>query len=99
MTLDRWCSGIVRYVDARNWYMTWVFFFFVMVCTYGMLNVIISIIVEQVLSLSNSNDKRKREREERQKTAEMNNIREIFLLADTFSRGVLTGDEFRTACK
>merc|ERR1712146_110166 len=29
----------------------------------------------------------------------MNNIREIFLLADTFSRGVLTGDEFRTACK
>jgi voltage-gated sodium channel len=99
MTLDRWCSGIVRYVESRNWYMSFVFFFFVLVCTYGMLNVIVSIIVEQVLTASSSNDKRKREREEKAKTAEMNNIREIFLLADTIACGSLSGEDFRNAAK
>lgn len=99
MTLDTWCSGIVRYVETRNWYMTFVFFAFIMVCTYGMMNVIVSIIVEQVLTLSQSNDKRKSEREEDKRRSEMNNIREIFVLADTFSSGFLTAKDFRKACK
>lgn len=99
MTLDTWCSNIVRYVETKKWYLCFVFFAFVMLTTYGIMNVIVAIIVEHTLTATNRSNKKVKEREERAKVAEMNNIREIFLLSDVESLQVLSLETFKKACK
>merc|ERR1719162_3992 len=55
MTRDSWASDVTRYVIAQQWYMGFFFLAFMMVSTYGLLNLVIAVIVEQTLTAASSN--------------------------------------------
>jgi voltage-gated sodium channel len=98
MTLDTWCSGIARHVAIQQWYMIFLFVVFGLLTTYGIVNLIISIIVEQTLEATHNNNSRVKAREEKARKAEMDAIRDIFLLSDVDASQDLTSEEFTEAC-
>lgn len=98
MTLDNWCSGIVRHVASREWYMIGFFSIFLLLTTYGILNLIIAIIVEQTLTASQHSETRVKAREERARHLESETLREIFMIADVGSHGDLGLEMFEKAC-
>merc|ERR1719506_2636511 len=66
MTRDAWSSGVARYVTVHMWYMSFFFMVFMLVSTYGLLNLVVSVIVEQTLTAARNNDNKVRAKEERQ---------------------------------
>lgn len=98
MTLDTWSSGVARQVVEEQWYMIFFFVLFLLLTTYGVMNLIVSIIVEQALTASRNVELRSRSREERARAAELEHIETIFLLADTDCGGELDIDEWVKAC-
>jgi len=94
VTLDDWCTGIVRYVAVEQWYMIYFFLSFLSLTTYGIMNVIVSIIVEQTLETSSRSETRKGASEARQQKEQIDSIREVFMLCDADSNGDLTMLEF-----
>merc|ERR1740130_345249 len=98
MTLDSWSSGVVRYIAGNQWYMIIVFTSFLFLTTYGVINLIISIIVEYTLEASQKNDTRMKAHEEKAREAEADCVREIFLLSDADGNQNLTIQEFNEAC-
>jgi len=99
MTRDAWSSGVARYVTVHMWYMSFFFMVFMLVSTYGLLNLVVSVIVEQTLTAARNNDNKVRAKEERQKRAELDGLKEIFLLADEDGSGELDVNEFLDALK
>merc|ERR1719440_2751397 len=97
LTRDGWTSQIVRYVMIHQWYMCFFFMSFGMVATYGLLNLVVSVIVEQTLTAARSNESRARAKEDRAKKAELEGLKEIFLLSDTDGSGELDVGEFLAA--
>jgi hypothetical protein len=70
-----------------------------MILTYGLLNLVVSVIVEQTLSAARNNEARNRQREEKKKKADLEGLRKIFELVDEDGNGDLTEDEFQKAVK
>merc|ERR1719456_1218312 len=99
VTRDGWTSQVARYVMVHQWYMAFFFMAFGLVSTYGLLNLVVSVIVEQTLTAARSNDNKVRAKEERQKRAELDGLKEIFLLADEDGSGELDVNEFLDALK
>jgi len=97
MTLDGWSSTIARHVIVNQWYLSVFFIAFLLMTTYGLLNLVVSVIVEQILAASQSNENRVRVREERARRMELESIREIFFMCDTDSSGDLECSEFLSA--
>jgi len=97
MTLDAWASLIARQSCEMKPYFVVVFGSFILVSTYGIMNLIVSIIVEQTLEASSQNEGRTRAREEKQRNVESESFREIFMLADADGNGDLTIEEFTEA--
>jgi len=98
LTLDTWCSGIVKHVAGHHWYLMVVFGVFMLLTTYGVLNLIIAIIVEQTLAASQQSAARVKVREEKAREAESDTLRDVFLLADVELRCTLDLDTFEKAC-
>jgi voltage-gated sodium channel len=94
MTRDGWTSKIARFVMIRQWYMSFFFLTFGMISTYGLLNLVVSVIVEQTLTAARSNESRAQAKEERSKRAELDGLKEIFVLADEDGSNSLNVDEF-----
>jgi len=97
LTLDNWLSDIVRHVMVNQWYMLAFFILFLLVTTYGIMNILVSVIVEQTLAASMLNKKRLKVREERAQKQELDSIKEIFLISDTDGSNSLDIDEFLAA--
>lgn len=97
ITRDSWSTQIARHVIGQQWYMAGFFILFLMASTYGLLNCVISVIVEQTLTAAKNNENRVRSREERQRRQELESIREIFVLADANGDGDLDLEEFLSA--
>jgi len=97
MTRDSWSSSVARYVVVQQWYMAFFFMFFMLVSTYGLLNLVVSVIVEQTLTAARSNESRVKAREERSQRAELEGLKEIFTLADEDGSGELDVKEFLAA--
>mmetsp|Transcript_67256 Transcript_67256/g.119779 ORF Transcript_67256/g.119779 Transcript_67256/m.119779 type:complete len:544 (-) Transcript_67256:79-1710(-) len=97
MTRDSWSSQIARYIIDMQWHMAFFWLFFMLVTTYGLLNCVVSVIVEQTLSAAKSNENRMKTREERQRRNELEGLREIFMLADANGDGDLDLKEFMNA--
>jgi hypothetical protein len=68
-----------------------------MFTTYGVLNLIVSIIVEQTLQATESNESRQKQKEESKEQNENEYTRDIFLLSDADGNGDLTKEEFAEA--
>merc|ERR1719329_1557366 len=70
-----------------------------MISTYGIMNLIISIIVEQTLRATHHSETRVKAQEERARQAQHDCIRDIFLLADEDVSGTLSLEEFLYAAE
>eukprot|EP00927_Polykrikos_kofoidii_P002876 TRINITY_DN11149_c0_g1_i1.p1 TRINITY_DN11149_c0_g1~~TRINITY_DN11149_c0_g1_i1.p1 ORF type:complete len:527 (-),score=119.42 TRINITY_DN11149_c0_g1_i1:163-1743(-) len=93
MTLDSWSSKVARHVIANQWYMSIFFLIFLLLSTYGLLNIVVSVIVEHTLSAAQSNEARLKVIEERSRKAELEgSIREIFDMCCKNTKGVDTKD-------
>eukprot|EP00931_Biecheleriopsis_adriatica_P115778 TRINITY_DN91530_c0_g1_i1.p1 TRINITY_DN91530_c0_g1~~TRINITY_DN91530_c0_g1_i1.p1 ORF type:complete len:533 (-),score=139.92 TRINITY_DN91530_c0_g1_i1:280-1878(-) len=99
MTLDSWLSKVVRHVAVNQWYMIAFFCVFLLITTFGIMNILVSVIVEQTLAASLQNKQRLRVREEKAQRAELDSIKEIFLISDTDGSNSLDKDEFLAAVK
>jgi len=98
-TLDTWASNILRPVTTQQWYFIFFFVPFTMVTTYGIMNVILSVIIEQTVSAARSNENRVRAREDMAHEAVMDVLREIYLLADVEVSEALTLKDFKKAAE
>jgi len=99
MTLDSWLSKVVRHVVVNQWYMIVFFCLFLLITTFGIMNILVSVIVEQTLAASMQNKQRLRAREEKAQKAELDSIKEIFLISDTDGSNTLDLEEFLAAVK
>lgn len=99
MTLDSWASKIARHTITNQWYMTVFWILFLLVSTFGIMNIVVSVIVELMLTASQNNEKRIRVREDRARRAELETIKEIFRSGDEDGSNTLDLDEFLNACK
>ena len=93
------CVQVVRHVAVNQWYMIAFFCVFLLVTTFGIMNILVSVIVEQTLAASLQNKQRLRVREEKAQRAELDSIKEIFLISDTDGSNSLDRDEFLAAVK
>lgn len=94
MTRDSWSSDIARYVCVKQWYMSLFFFAFMMTSTYGLLNLVVSVIVEQTLTAARANENKVKTKEEKDKKADLEGLKDIFLAADEDGSGELDVHEF-----
>jgi hypothetical protein len=97
MTLDGWSSRIARHVITNQPYMSLFFLVFLLFSTHGLLNIVVSVIVENTLSAAEKNADRVKLREERARKQELNSINEVFVLADIDGNGGLDQGEFLKA--
>mmetsp|Transcript_9633 Transcript_9633/g.22133 ORF Transcript_9633/g.22133 Transcript_9633/m.22133 type:complete len:534 (+) Transcript_9633:71-1672(+) len=99
MTLDSWSSRIARHVMANQVYMLFFFMLFLILSTFGIMNIIVAVIVEQMLTASQNNEKKTRIREERAKKAELDMLKDIFDRSDADGNGRLELHEYNAAVK
>lgn len=90
---------VVRHVAVNQWYMIAFFCAFLLVTTFGIMNILVSVIVEQTLAASLQNKQRLKVREEKAQRAELDSIKEIFLISDTDGSNSLDKEEFLAAVK
>jgi len=99
MTLDSWMSRIARHTIENQWYMVVFWIVFLLISTFGILNIVVSVIVELMLTASANNEKALRVRQEKARKAELETLRDIFLLSDEDGGGELELSELQDAMK
>eukprot|EP00929_Paragymnodinium_shiwhaense_P004053 TRINITY_DN10477_c0_g1_i1.p1 TRINITY_DN10477_c0_g1~~TRINITY_DN10477_c0_g1_i1.p1 ORF type:complete len:517 (+),score=134.47 TRINITY_DN10477_c0_g1_i1:112-1662(+) len=99
MTGDGWSSIIVRHVGAQQWYMRLFFIVFILVSTHGLLNVVVSVIVEHTVTAASTARSKAALKEDKIRKAEVECIREIFEIADTDGSDTLDLGEFMEAIR
>jgi len=99
VTLDDWANGIARHVISNQPAMAIFFIAFILITSFGLMNVIVGIIVERTLATARLNEERYQRTRERERTRVLNHLREIFEYADKDGNGSLTVDEFRIAIR
>lgn len=97
VTLDSWSSSVARYIVDRQWYMSFFFIIFIMMTSFSLLNLVVSLIVEQTLAETQRLESRAAVRAEKARRQELESIREIFMLADADYNGELDLKEFLNA--
>jgi len=101
LTLDLWCSGITRNLVSWRWYMLFIVLSFLIVTTYGIINVILSAIVEQTVEAAHGPSATRNEHanEEANRELEAEIAKDIFTLANTQVSEKLTAENFKQACR
>jgi voltage-gated sodium channel len=77
-TFDAWCSDIVRHVVGQQWYMGLFFVAFLLIVNFGLLNVVISVIVEHMLAAAQKNASQSKVREDKARLDELALMEDIF---------------------
>jgi voltage-gated sodium channel len=100
ITLDAWSSSIARHIIVQNWYMVFVIIPFLLITTYGVINIILSVIIEQMVASSQMPNAQRgnKGREDAAKEAEQNILKDIFMLANVEVAEKLTLESFQKAC-
>lgn len=99
MTLDEWSSKIARHVVGQQPIMVLFFCAFILIGTFGLLNVVVGVMVERVLTISEANAQKSQVRGERKRESEYETFKEIFEMSDFNSDLKLQQDEFVGACE
>lgn len=97
MTLDGWSSEVARHVVNNQVSMVLFFLPFLLLTTFGLLNVIVAILVETMLAAAATNNSKLRVRQETARIRELQSIRDIFLISDSDCNGTLDLNEFLLA--
>merc|ERR1712072_471244 len=99
LTLENWADGIVRHVLSRQPALIIFFVLFLMFTTFGIMNLVVGVIVENTLSASRNNEEKIKKTQEKERTRVLQHLRDIFLIADEDGSGTLTLEEFEQALK
>jgi len=97
LTLDNWCDNIVRHVSEKQPLLAILFVLYIFLASFGMLNVIIGIIVENTLFVARQQDEAAVKRKEADSSKTLGEIRELFYLSDTDGSNTLSLSEFTAA--
>jgi len=99
LTLENWADGIARHVLSKQPGMVLFFVLFLMFTTFGIMNLVVGVIVENTLSASRNNEEKIKKMQEKERTRVLQHLRDIFLIADEDGSGTLTLEEFEAALK
>ncbi|KAF4677932.1 hypothetical protein FOL47_008036 [Perkinsus chesapeaki] len=99
VTLENWADGIVRHVVSNEPLMVIFFVLFIMLTSFGLMNLVIGIIVENTLATARNNEDRIRRRQEKERSRVLAHLKDIFEMADQDESGSLTVEEFRQAIR
>jgi voltage-gated sodium channel len=99
LTLENWADGIARHVMSQQPEMVLFFIPFLMFTSFGIMNLVIGVIVENTLSASRNNEEKIKKTQEKERTRVLQHLRDIFLIADEDGSGTLTLEEFEQALK
>eukprot|EP00400_MALV-I_sp_L67-5_P000020 gene20-395_t len=99
MTLESWAEGIARHVISQQPMMVIFFIAFLMFTTFGLLNLVIGVIVENTLAAARNNEEKIRKQQDRESARVLNHLRDIFEMADEDGSGTLTIEEFHEALR
>lgn len=97
LTLDGWSEEIARHVVHRQGWQIVFFVAFIALGSFGLMNVIIGVVVENTLRTSEKDNNVVRKRKERDRQNVLSQLREIFEYADADGSGTLTIDEVKNA--
>merc|ERR1719473_2555744 len=97
VTLENWADGIARHVLSEQPSMVIFFVVFLMFTTFGLMNLVVGVIVENTLSASRNNEEKIKKMQEKERTRVLQHLRDIFLIADKDGNGTLTIEEFEAA--
>lgn len=94
ITLDAWSKDVAEPVIQKEPGMVIFFILFIMVCSYGIMSVIVAVITENALSSSRENDEEDFKRKEVELRNSIKAIHNIFINADTDGDQFLSKEEF-----
>lgn len=97
MTLDSWCSKYMRHIAGNQAYMIPFFAIFLLLAPLGILNILVSVIVEQTIAASDQNKQRLDSEDEKLHLAELDSLKNIFIISDRDGSNTLDLEEFRLA--
>merc|ERR550514_133729 len=95
LTLESWSDGVARYVLVKKPGYAVFFFFFLLITTFGLLNLVVGVIVENTLTAARSNEDKIRKRQEMERKRVLEHLKDIFEVADKDGSGEVTTAEFR----
>lgn len=97
LTLDNWCDEIVRPVADKQPIIGVFFVCYIFVASFGMINVVIGIIVENTLNCARSQDVADVRSMERENSKLLSELREIFFKSDIDQNHCISLAEFSAA--
>eukprot|EP00441_Pelagodinium_beii_P018878 CAMPEP_0197655808 /NCGR_PEP_ID=MMETSP1338-20131121/39679_1 /TAXON_ID=43686 ORGANISM="Pelagodinium beii, Strain RCC1491" /NCGR_SAMPLE_ID=MMETSP1338 /ASSEMBLY_ACC=CAM_ASM_000754 /LENGTH=495 /DNA_ID=CAMNT_0043231527 /DNA_START=62 /DNA_END=1547 /DNA_ORIENTATION=+ len=97
LTLDGWCDDIVRHVVYRQPVMGGFFIFFILLTSFGLMNVVVGIIVENTLAAAQVVDKRKEEKAAAMRKDVVEQLTSILERSDAQRSGLISLEELRAA--
>lgn len=97
LTLDGWCDDIVRHVVYRQPVMGVFFICFILLTSFGLMNVVVGIIVENTLAAAQVVDKRKEEKLARHRKETVQQLVAILSRSDSKRSGLISLEELRAA--
>lgn len=97
LTLDGWADDIVRHVVYRQPFLGVFFIGFILLTSFGLMNVVIGIIVENTLAAAQVVDKRKEEKQAKTRKATVEQLVSILERSDSSRSGLISIEELRAA--
>lgn len=98
-TLDNWSENIARHVKRQQPGMEWLFVAFICFTTFGLLNLVVGVIVENTLASAKVNETKMKKKREKDRLRVLNHLREFFEQSDEDGSGTLTIEEVQAAMK
>lgn len=95
--MDEWSENIVRHVKFNQPGMEWMFVVFVCFTTFGILNIVVGVVVENTLQMAKQSDVKIKKKKEKDRMRILNHLREFFESSDEDGSGTLTPDEVKAA--
>lgn len=97
LTLENWSTRVARHVISNQPEYSLFFFAFIMLTTYGLMNLVLGVIVEGTLAEAKLNTEKVAQKNEAERERTLEYLREIFEEADQDKSGSLDIEEFRNA--
>eukprot|EP00931_Biecheleriopsis_adriatica_P098013 TRINITY_DN7190_c0_g2_i2.p1 TRINITY_DN7190_c0_g2~~TRINITY_DN7190_c0_g2_i2.p1 ORF type:complete len:532 (-),score=118.65 TRINITY_DN7190_c0_g2_i2:92-1687(-) len=94
ITLESWSMSIGRPIITKQPVMFFVFLLYIFLTTFGLLNIIVGVIVENTLNVASQNLDLQKKRMQRQLLRDLEILKSLFEAADTDGSGTLDKEEF-----
>eukprot|EP00746_Dinoflagellata_sp_MGD_P000469 gnl/MRDRNA2_/MRDRNA2_100833_c0_seq1.p1 gnl/MRDRNA2_/MRDRNA2_100833_c0~~gnl/MRDRNA2_/MRDRNA2_100833_c0_seq1.p1 ORF type:complete len:439 (+),score=70.39 gnl/MRDRNA2_/MRDRNA2_100833_c0_seq1:179-1495(+) len=95
--LDEWSENIVRHVKFNQPGMEWMFVAFIFFTSFGILNIVVGVIVENVLMMAKVSDIKIKKKREKDRMRVLNHLRDFFEQSDEDGSGTLSLEEVQVA--